>query len=333
MSSGELAFPYTPEQVTSGLGEYKPPEEMDHNDNYNLFWESEPTGVWQDKVSQTIGAIDNGADVVMISSRFGTGKTFQYGRLLQRHYELYMNGFYEAVQLTPEEHSSRKWALEHLDDTPVVIIDEMTGEVGEHEDRAQDMLRVFVGQKPLVLIYPGINSSRRRTAVEKTKGIISADYPESKIVDLGDVPATYVDTQRGAYLLDVIGFESTAIEFFTDVAALRAPRLFEAVSEAMRSFTPKTLTRDALQRHLHFFIETKTRQKLSSEDYHVGFNIWEKLVGPNSHILLGSHGPFLTGSLTTHDAIEIYQSLGLPPPDRDEIPTFDDSDFDPYNKN
>jgi len=328
MAHGDFEFPYTPEQVESALGQFKAPEDLSVSEHTRIFWESEPTGVWQEKVDQTVQAISEGSDVVMLSARMGTGKTLQYGRLLERAYDTNMKSTYDADdQLGNSDKRAR--AVERSADTPIMVIDEMTGPTLDDSGLGTEIIEDLVGQKPLVLIYPGGSALNRRNAVERSKAAVAASHPEARVDDLGDISATYIDKQRGGYLLQTMGFEEPAIELFTDLPALRNPRLFAAISHCMHIFASEALTTSTAEESLRFFINPNNDHNRPT--YQIGLNLWNRLVGTDQPSLY-AHGPFLSTSITTSEAVELYQKLDVPLPKPADFEKYK-LGFNPYLKN
>lgn len=269
------------------------------------FWKNDPVKPWKEKAVEAIEALENGVDIVLVSGRQGTGKTMQFGRLLESAYPNEPMG-YDASLIQSATEIILKQSIRLL------LIDEMTEAV--HDGFYGEMLDQLVGQRQLVLIFPGVTADNRRAAVDKVKEHIQARTPDVRVRDLGDDAISQVDQQKALDLLYAIKAPTDLIEHVDKFPALLNPRLFGAILLLNPQATWSTV--DAM------------RSFIVGEQGGVSSTLFANLVEGRTP---EPHGPFLSTSLSTAEAIQLYEMAGVPLPDPNVF-NVNRLGFNPYEK-
>lgn len=306
-----LDYPYTPEQITEAIGELKAPEEMSTSEHFRVFWEQDPielTSGWGTRAWDTIVALRNGVDVVIQSGRNGTGKTLQFGRALERGIApkpLYIDDAYPTLRTVDR----------YTEPGQVVIADELTHVLSVDPGMVASAIDAILRRNQLVAIVPSPNKEIRMKYVNLFQEIIKETAPDSTQLVLEDVSSAQLNLRQAGALLRFIGAERGVIELLDTVPALRAPRLFHTIFKTM-----SCLTRIEVETALLNWIYGFCGNKVIDLEANMGTRHQEP------------HGPFTTTSLSTHEAIGIYEALGVPLPDESEL-NAEYYGFNPFDKN
>lgn len=310
MSTPEIPFPYTDAEVVHAFGELKPPEAIDQRDHKHLFWDSDPTGVWQERAETALHELGEGADLVLISGSHGTGKTQQFVRFMRER----------AGGLIREDGFPNESTLgnEKLWQSPIVLIDEATGWLGFVPEAGTELAKIRLDKSRVVTIFPGPSQVVRQTFKDRLAEGVIDQRPESSVVDLGDVSVAPVDTDKATMYLSQIGADEGAIELVNGHTALRAPRMFSALFEvAMPVFL--TAENDEARKRVTDAFEADDVIRIiraytgDRSDGSARRGVVQ-MVFKNGESNLGRHQALLTQQLTTEDSLQLYELAGEPVP-------------------
>lgn len=293
------------------------------------FWFDDPTETWQPYIDAATDAFNGGVPVVILSGRYGVGKTQLFGGQQERRRDDYWiddepddpkPDTYTTTQTNPNP---------HLADIQVIHTDEATQNVAKYgASKFVDSLEPAIQNgRQFVTMFPGISANLRSGYVhqfEEELGARGIGY-----VNLGDVVETHVQPQRSIKLLGSFGVSQETIQLFSDVPPLRTLRLFngllqtakqEGYSLGAKTVQLEAMTPDFVHNELHSLVHPPKQQAIFSYN-----EIWNSISwGRMSHML------FMSAALTTRASTELYELLGEPLPDPSEFP--DKLGYDPYHK-
>ncbi|MGB4768128.1 MAG: hypothetical protein WBP22_02615 [Candidatus Saccharimonas sp.] len=281
------------------------------------FWNSEPTGVWAPKATETLNAIQQGADIVTLSGRNGVGKTMQFLRLLEWTLDdrIIMHQAQEAAHYN------------YVSDTEFVVLDEFTKPAAENRTELVNYMATQLLETPTVVIAPAVTRRLRRDNLDATIDALALRRPNLAVHDLGDVNIAPVSIEAATVALKAVEVDEEAIAFFATQSALRNARLFERLV-----FSPSTLQDNEQLRTADGMVELLTaltrRGRMRGDHYRNAIASSVMPIGSEDE----DHVLFRANEFTTDQAIEMYNFLGVPLPSRYAFDV-DELGFDPYDKN
>ncbi len=287
------------------------------------FWESDPMEIWDNKVVEAVQMLEQSTDVVMLSGRHGIGKSYQFSNNVHRALEPNIESFdVEMIDSRAYDHATN--------DKPFLILDEMSAPVLSQPEETKSFLGTLLGQKQLVMIFPGPTVDIRRKVTEQAKDMITALKPDATIADLGDVAKVYLDTVKSVGLLARLGAEADALDMVSAAPALRNPHVFRALIRRARDLD-KALTAEDILLDIRISSYSVGREVLRAIDSEMGqyyalSRIQASLVKSRER-----HALFISQTVPTEDAVALYGLAGL------ELPEFtpeiiEELGFDPYKK-
>lgn len=268
--------------------------------------DGDPTESWQPYVDATHQAFDEGAKVVILSGRYGTGKSSMFGELLARSVESYHQQELEDILEFPEGH-----------DASVVCLDEAS--LVMHEGGALEAADFVVdgiveGQR-FVSIFPGGRKATRMQAVADFETALTKRYASHR--NIGDVVETHMHPARVAQFCRQLGVAQKTIDLLNDVPALRVPRLFDTLIDRARVDSinwddmdgrvtfAQTFTASYVLHTIEGFITPSAPESYESGlEVDVDYGYFAR----SPHALLQSH------DLTTKASLALYELVGQTPP-------------------
>lgn len=285
-------------------------------ERFHEFWMSAPADIWHEKADEGKAALDDGADIILLSGRYGTGKTLQVTRLI----EAARGGkWYSEPAAAPKDFSEER--------APVLVVDEFSSVAyGKLNYTVPEYLgRIFNVGKQAILTFTGRTQIIRNELKQQTRQDAETLKPDIKIYDLGDMGRVTLDAKKAGQLLLDLGDEPAVVEMVETLPALRNPRLFDGLFSRARHIG-ETYNADIVKQALHDYIDGKSNERtinLPKDDWH--------------GIFVPKHAPFTaTTSISTEEAIEIYKWLDLQLPTADDFTPHNTGGrlhYDPYDKN
>lgn len=286
-----------------------------------VFWSDERTmPIWREKRDEALAALAVN-DMVVLSGRFGTGKSQQFGARMFR-------------SLEPAVYFDEPHIIDYASlSTPNIIIDEVAGFVENRGDRAARLVKGLEDKKS-VLIFPGASRDIRRNMVNTVLEKATAETPSIRIHDAGDVSHAHIETEMAARALHALGGTNDAIELVGNTSALRNPRVFDRMFFSGLGYADRFTSSDI---HTTVNALTGTNEAIRALEpnglHHTALNNVLSGLGQHAERRAGNHPLFYAGSLSTAEAIQLYGLAGAELPDATAFDTAQlKLGFHPYRK-
>jgi hypothetical protein len=266
--------------------------------NAEAFWESIPVEVWREKAAETVNALNGETDIVLMSGRYGTGKTQQYGRLLVHNFQddsWYFDDAIESLDFSYSESS--------------VFLDEVQALTHFSPERIPDFLGQLAGRKA-VLVFTGPSVAFRRDNVETLQKQVAEILPDVGVVNIGDVSRAPINGDKAASVVRALGGSLDAADLVEGTTALREPRVFDRFIICRSMF----LRGEYNAADIKGVIADLVAGKATLANRGIVNNIVSGTTWEGNPYRPGKHVIFESGSMTTAESIELYDLVGAPIP-------------------